>query len=448
MKRFLTGWLLITLTQFALADTPDNYHYLMPLLPQHEGGQHRLLLPADVYLHAEQPNLADLRIFNAGRASLPFAFSSEPDDPPAKPAHQTLNWFALPDSSPDPDTLVVNVHLTVSLLPDGTLTASRGRTTPSSGQIKRYLIDASRLKQPAQALEIDAEDSNTLHHLTLEGSDDLKLWRTLAYHAPWLDLHSGANRLTLKRVEFPPARSKYFRLTWDDLPVPIKQVIVETTADNAPAQYLTHVLQIRQRQAASQDYEFELPAPICLERLRLLLPQADSIASASFFARRAEHDPWQPVTAATFYRISRDNTEIASPAHVLSGIRSRYWRLHLDRYSTEFPATLQLEIGWRPHQLVFLATGAAPYTLAFGNPKAKPAGFPLSTLLPGYRAKDELGLPIAATGVIAGRTAGGATFIDSWQEMEWKPLLLWAILIAGVVLLGWMAWNIKKGLQE
>lgn len=445
MKRILTGLLLAILAAPALADEPANYRHLMPLLPQHEGGQHRLVLPAEVYLHAGQAGLADLRIFNASRESLPFAFSAEPADPPPQPAQQILNWFALPGS----DTRDEDVRLTVRLQPDGALTATRERT-PRPAQVKRYLIDASQLKQPVQALEINAAGTpdDTLHHLTLEASDDLKNWRTLTNHAPWLDLHSDSSQLTLKRVEFAPLRSKYFRLSWEDAPVPVKQVVAETAADEAPAHYLQHTLTIRQRDT-SRNYEFELPPALCLERLRLILPQPDSIAPVSILARQAEDRPWQTVASATFYRISRDGSELTSPAHALPGIRARYWRIHLDHAANTPPATLQLEIGWRSHQLVFLASGSAPYTLAFGNNKARSASLPLTTLLPDYRAGDELKLPLATTGaLVSHETVGGDSSADKLQDMEWKSLLLWTILIAGVALLGWMAWNIKKGLNR
>jgi hypothetical protein len=445
MKRFLTGLLLASFALSALADAPDDYQNHMQLLPQHEGGQHRLVLPTEVYLHAEQPTLADLRLFNGSHESLPFAFSSEPAEPIPKPAQQTLNWFALSDA----DTRSEDVYLSVRLQPDGTLTASRNQPPTNSALTKRYLIDASQLKQPAQALEINAEDmQGALHHLTVEGSNDLKNWHTLADHAPWLDMHSDSGQLALKRIEFPPAYSKYLRLIWNDSPAFIKQVIVETAAENTPKQYLKHVLNVAQRQAASSDYEFALPPAICLEQLRLILPQPDSIATVSLFSRRAEHDSWSPVSPATFYRINRDNTEIVSPAHALRGFRARYWRIHLDRYSSALPASLQLEIGWRPHQVVFLASGSGPYTLAFGNAKAKSASYPLSTLLPGYHAGDELRLPLATTGAFAGLPAKEPSFAGKFLELEWRPLILWVILIAGVTLLGWMAWNIRKEFDQ
>jgi hypothetical protein len=441
MMRCILSVLLLSIAQLALADTPNDDRYLMPLLPQHEGGQHRLVLPAEVYLHAEQANLADLRIFNAAGESLPYAFSSAPTEAPVKPAQQTLNWFALPDIQ----TRGEDLHLSVKLQPDGTLTASHDSSPPLPALAKRYLIDASQLKQPAHALEINAAQDNALHHLTIEGSDDLRNWRTLADHAPWLDLHSDAGQLTQKRIEFPAVRNKYYRLSWDDQPVQIRQVVVETTADNAPVPYLHQTLNIT---GSGPDYAFELSPALAPERLRLILPQADSVASVRIFARRAEHDPWQSVSSATFYRISRDKTEIASPAHALPGMRARYWRVHFDSDNKALPATLQLEIGWRPHQLVFLASGAAPYTLAFGNRHAKSASFPLATLLPGYRAGDELKLPLASTGPLVSRATESDSLMDKWRDMEWKPLLLWAILISGVALLGWMAWRIKKEMTQ
>ncbi len=446
--------LLICLIPNALAqnepnDSPDGYRYLMQVHVAHEGGQHRLMLPAEVYLHAEQAGLADLRLFNGSRESLPYAFSGEPAEPPAQPGQQMLNWFALTDNNTT--NAQNNGHLSVQLQPDGTLNASRTLSPPQTSQIRQYLIDASTLQQPAQALEIEANDGNDnqLRHLTIAGSDDLNSWHTLTDHAPWLNLHSGEVQLTRKRVEFSPSRYKYYRLSWDDQPAKLEKVTVETLAATTTEKFLQHTLQIRQSKPESADYQFELPAALYIERWRLLLPQADSVASVRLFSRRSESDPWLAATSATFYRINRDQSEISSPALPLLSLRDRYWRIHLDRYSSELPATLQLEIGWHPHQLVFLASGSAPYTLAFGKHKAKPGSFSLATLLPGYRSGDELTLPLANTGKLVSRELSNHpdSFMER-HELDIKTLTLWAILILGVTLLGWMAWHIKKGLNE
>ncbi|MDD4928918.1 MAG: DUF3999 domain-containing protein [Gallionella sp.] len=442
--RSLLVLLLLAVMQNTQADSIDDYRQLMPLVPAHEGGQHRLELPEDVYLYAERTDLLDLRIFNASRESLAYSLSDAPATLKAKPEPKTLNWFALPDN-PAPD-----VNLTVALGPDGTLTASRHHNPPSQTVARHYLVDASGLDYAIEAMQIKTDDTqdNALRHLSIDGSDDLRTWHSVTEHAPWLSVHTGAVQLDQKRVEFPPVRYKYYRINWEDTPEPVRQILVDVTTDNLPVHYLQHLLRAAQSKPSSADYEFELPAALMPERLRLLLPQTDSIASVSIYTRRTQKDRWQTLTSAAFYRISRDNTELTSPAHPLPGTTARYWRIHVDKYSHELPSSLELALTWRPHQLVFLASGSAPYTLAFGNPHAKAAGFSLSTLLPGYRTGDELKLPQATTGARVSREPDPVLFTNRWSEIPWMQLMLWAILIAGVMVLAWMAWRIKKDLDN
>ena len=439
--RNLLIWLLFS--PLAQALPAQDYAHLMPLLPQHEGGQHRLVLPAEVYLHLMLPELADLRIYNASGESLPFALSGTAAEPVAKPALRALNSFALPEAK----ARSADLRLSVKLRADGTLSAAGLRKPQQGGLPSRYLIDASQLLQPVQALEIEAHERNGLHYLTLEGSDDLRDWRTLAVHAPWLALASDSGQVSQKRVEFSPVRCRYFRLSWEDAPVSLAKVEAEIAA-RAPLQYLQHLVQLHQSEPKAADYLFELPPSIGLERVRLLLPQPDSVASVSFFARSSTNDRWQPVSSATFYRITRDGAEINSAPHLLQGFRYRYWRVHFDRYSAQLPPELPLEIAWHPHQLVFLATGSAPYTLAFGNARAKAASFPLAVLMPGYQAADWQKLPIASLGAMVSQAPVAASLMDKLREPDWKKVLLWTLLSAGVALLGWMAWSIKKGLTQ
>lgn len=441
MRRLL-ALLLLAVVQNAQADAIGDYRQLMPLVPVHEGGQHRLELPKDAYLYAERTDLFDLRIFNASHESLAYSLSDAPATLGAKPEPATLNWFALPDE-PAPDG-----NLTVALGPDGTLTATRNHHPPSQTVARHYLIDASGLDYPIEAMQIRTDDTQALRHLSIDGSDDLRAWHSVTEHAPWLSVHTGAVQLNQNRVEFPPARYKYYRINWEDSPEPVRQILVEATTDNLPAHYLQHLLRAAPSKPSSADYEFELPPALIPERLRLLLPQPDSVASVSIYTRKSKKDRWQALTSAAFYRISRDNAESTSPAHPLPGTHARYWRIHIDRYSHELPSSLELALSWRPHQLVFLASGSAPYTLAFGNPHAKAAGFSLYTLLPGYRTGDELKLPQATTGARVSREPDPVSFTNRWREIPWMKLMLWAILVAGVMVLAWMAFRIKKDLDD
>lgn len=429
--------LLLMFMPCAQADSIGDYRYQMPLIPVHEGGQHRLELPLQVYLYASQADLTDLRLFNAAGDKLPYAFFTQSPATLAKPAPLPLNWFALTD------TLDPSVTMTVALEPDGTLTAIRNNAPVALARY--YLIDASGIGTAIDAMQIEAEaDDNALRHLSVEGSDDLRNWRAIMNGSPWLSVHSGTLQLNRKRIEFSPVRCKYYRLSWDDHPATVSRILVEAVTGNAPPHYLHHTLNISQNPAGSADYQFELPPAITPERLRLILPLVDTVASAIISARHTEKDSWATLAAATFYRIKRDNSELESQAVSLPGIQAHYWRVHLEGNSRELPATLQLDIGWRPLQLVFLASGSGPYTLAFGNRKVKPVAFPLSVLLPGFMAGDELKLPEASTGALI--TSSAPADLEQY-EIEWRQWALWGILITGVALLGWMAWRIRKDIK-
>ena len=66
----------------------------------------------------------------------------------------------------------------------------------------------------AVVLELPAGADNVMTRVTLEASDDLRQWTTLAAGASVLRLAAGGERLEQLRIEFPARKAKYLRLTW------------------------------------------------------------------------------------------------------------------------------------------------------------------------------------------------------------------------------------------
>jgi hypothetical protein len=114
-----------------------------------------------------------------------------------------------------------------------------------------------------------------------------------------------------------------------------------------------------------------------------------------------------------------------------------------------------LNAGWVPHQLVFAARGAPPFTLAYGNSSAKSGALPIESLIPGYR--DEGGstvraaktsgnvvVNVQAAAAQGQKELGGAVRLE--QQIDWKRWSLWGALVLGVLVLGAMAWRLMKQL--
>jgi hypothetical protein len=98
-----------------------------------------------------------------------------------------------------------------------------------------------------------------------------------------------------------------------------------------------------------------------------------------------------------------------------------------------------LRFGLRAPQVVFLARGDGPFTLAIGNAAAKPADLPIATLIPDFTPQKMNSL---------GRAEADNTQVklipmspDDASGIDWKRVGLWSVLVLGVMLLGWMAFS-------
>ena len=149
----------------------------------------------------------------------------------------------------------------------------------------------------------------------------------------------------------------------------------------------------------------------------------------------------------TVYRVQRDTGEVGNPPVDVGRQGGRYWRLHVDpRAGGIGDGTLILHLGWVPDELVFVARGAPPFTLAIGNRHATSATLPMPSLLPGYQSGMENALPLALPApphALGGHGAPAAGQEDQ-PPPDWKRWLLWGILLAAVGLLALMGQGLLR----
>ncbi len=109
---------------------------------------------------------------------------------------------------------------------------------------------------------------------------------------------------------------------------------------------------------------------------------------------------------------------------------------------------LALGVGWVPHRLVFASRGAGPFQLAYGSRDAKSTAFPIATLVPGYKGEEELELVVIGGAQAAAdpQRLGGEAVTP--ERRDWKRWTLWASLVLGVVLLGWMALRLGRQMSR
>jgi hypothetical protein len=171
------------------------------------------------------------------------------------------------------------------------------------------------------------------------------------------------------------------------------------------------------------------------------LPEENTVVEVALLSRAASTDPWRPVTRSGFYRL-KSEVELTNGALPVSVNTDRYWLARVDSSAGGMgDGAPKLRVGWLPHEVVFLARGAAPFTLGYGS-----AAAPV--------VKTSLGaIPAGATILRASfsepQTLGGDSRLQVLitKTFPWKSAVLWAVLAIGVALLGAMAWRLSRELK-
>ncbi len=305
-----------------------------------------------------------------------------------------------------------------------------------------------------RALELEVKSkASYAAKVDIEASDDLSSWRTVASGAPLLSLqHAGAN-LEQKRVEFSSRKPKYFRITWSGMPqgAVLGALLAEPGDARVDASRQWETLSGSAVANKPGDYAFDSQGVFPVDRVRFELPQANTVAQVQLASRGRGDAPWRPVTRGIAYRLRRDATEGSSAELVIGENADRYWLLSVDQRGGGLGAgEPKLLLGWIPNDIVWVARGNPPFTLAYGSRDAKPSAYAIESLVPGYRRDADLDAKVASAEAVPVKSAaadspavlGGQKVLE--ERIDVKRWTLWASLVAGVAFLGWMAWRLMK----
>jgi hypothetical protein len=362
------------------------------------------------------------------------------------------------------------VELTTTL--PTTVTPAPG-SAGSAAPATSYIVDARKVEGPIARLRLQwrepavegtpdgvAPSTSTSTgtnawsaSVRLEASDDLNIWRAggsgAVAHLVTDDTTLIANEIALDNL-----RGRFYRLTWNDAPPPvvIERVDVQRSATRASVPRQKRIVPGRAAADAPNAWDYDLGASLPVDRLALKLPELNSVARLAVQWRAAEGDPWQAAPGFVAYRFAapaqREGGEFTSTPQPLvlgDGTYVRTLRLTVQGDANALGSRIpELEVGWVAHELRFVARGRAPFLLAYGSSRAERNEAQLEQLVPGFGTR----VPVATATIGEARTLGGPEMrVRRWFDIDWLTAALWAVLIAGVVLLGWMAVKLGRDMR-
>ena len=466
MKIAALAALGLACTQAVLAAPTDA---ALPLVLAGTGPYYTL----DVTLPARQlsasASLADLRVRNAAGETMAFA------------------WVDV--STPPPVLQRVPARLYKVPLPPSAASATAGAPRQA------WIVDTQETGDDLLHLDLGLEhDTQGVYTLAIEASDDLQHWRALQLDAQLVQLEAlpqvgaagalatqaGRERLGSDGIDLDEVPARYLRLTTtprSGIPPLVSATITRTPHRPAPPPLQwSDPIAASVCEATSCDYP--LPRNAALAAVQIAPSDVDTIGQVMVMGQvdadrlppprhsllrgplhalrlKAERAPtqagmaWDSAAMANVYWLTQPSgaPDLHSPPVRLDGAPWRMLRLETFGPITQLGhAAPTIRIGIRPRQLVFVARGAGPFVLARAPANEPTAPMPLAQLMPG-RAPDAA-LPEATATLAAASPAPSAASVAASTAAS-KPApsrapWLWAALLAGLALMGGMAWSLLR----
>jgi hypothetical protein len=434
---------LTTMSAHAL-DKPADFASQVPLTLSGNGPWYRLELPLAVQLGASQTGLGDVRVFNAEGQAQAYSLTHSDVQHREDQTPIPVKWFALYDTADASDAAPkIRVERTAS----GTLVEVQPQGEIEAGEevLRGWLLDTSEIKAPLEQLILDWNtEREGFQRFSIEASNDLQHWQSWG-EGQVARLSFADEVIEQREVTLPGQPARYLRLLWNTpnaAPTLTSAQLISASPDHLPLP-LVWSQPLAGGTVKPGEYSWQLPTDLAVERIKVDISQANSLAPVTLSGRLDTNAPWQIMGGGLLYRLTQNGQDVLLDELQLAGRTVRQLKLDVDERGGGLGTTApQLRFAVRATQLVFLAKGAGPYTLAIGNTAAKAADLPLSTLIPDYQPQVLASLGIAQLAASPVVIASPPT--PAAKGTDWKRASLWAVLLLGVVFLGWMALSLLR----
>lgn len=432
------------------APRADDFAQGIEIMPTSDSPLVEITLPDAVYRTVVSQELKDIAVFNGSKEPVPFALCVMPKVLPSTSSSTSLPVFELQAAK---TTSGNEARIDLST-PSGTSMRIEASPTEgvSSSQPRAHVIDARVSEAPLRSIQFawSSPDGASEARVRLEASDDLDRWVTLIPTTTLLQVAADGQELRRERIELPTRAYQYLRIVRIDGGPTL--AIHSAIGESVSAERNTEPLWISAELQGSKDnaewfYDAQRIAPVSYAKV--VLASGNASVKVRIESRANNESEWRSRWSGEVYSIVTDGQRRTSKPAQFVPVTERYWRIVKDARAVAPSGSLALELGFHPARVQFLASGDAPYMLAFGSRRA--AATPAyacngligdtSTLSDGTPPEGLIG--DAYLGEL--RTLGGDLALQAPPvPTPVKRIVLWAVLVLGAASLIAMAVTVLK----
>lgn len=417
---------------------PDAYAVQLPVEPATGGGVQRIDLPVQALVASQRADLGDVRLFDARGRQMSLARVGPVSV--RSGTSRAVRLYPVVGSLTPVDGQALSVRIEQGATARVVTLDASAPVAPASGGA--VLLDTRDVSEPVRAIRLAADiPVGQPVMLTLKSSEDLSDWQLLTEQVLFRGEgigNSGGEMLAGGTIRLAGAdlRGRYVAVSWTVRNVRLTGAEVDTSVDAAPAR-----LSVGTDGLVLEDghhLRFAVPTNAPLAAIRLRAAQGEGVLPLRLYGRRNAEQPWVGVSAGTL------RPGDAGLTLDVGGIAFAQYRIEADRRTSGFSTPPPLELLFDPVAVIADMSGTPPYRLAVGQAAAEAVWLNAADLAPAGKA-----LPVAKVAVPAGSaplvTLGPG---ESDGPLAPRKLALWGALLLGVVVLGFIAWRLVRGLPQ
>jgi hypothetical protein len=431
---------------------PKDFAYGMSLEWQIPSSLYITNLSEPVYLGSVKKDHSDLRIFNGDELMVPFTLR-HPSQTSKQIKIEPLEVSPISEKSKLRATITEHPITVKSANNKGSVNIQISNTESSKTTDQyTYLIDLRKnqeIQRYLKSITFDWDtkgETNPIIHLEIEASDDLNNWVSVVKDAVILKLAYQNQNVLQNKVEFTAVKLKFLKITFkSDLPFNLKTAQGEFISEQRVVVQSWKMLEpiAKAKDEKPNELQYDAKGYFPVDRLTVNIPE-NTFMELEILSRNEESQDWVPRYLGSVYHLLQDHQTIVSQAITLPMVVSdKYWLIRAKGKDVDFRSkSLNLVLGYVPHELIFLAQGQGPFLLAFGNATASPPDFgfnPTSNLE--HIKANALKPAILGPQIILG---GPDKLIPPPPPKPWKQWLLWAVLVVTLLVLARMSWTLYK----
>jgi len=427
----------------------DDFAYGLPINVNGRGAVYSITLPKEVYTSCTRSDLGDMRMFNAHGEIVPHTIRRPKIATEKLTVTESVPFFPLVDEEKIPSG--DDLSLTIIRNTDGTLIKvdSSKRKTTSQTKANAYLLDMSKIKFFPVNLEFTWRNSGD-HFITtvnIKHSNNLTRWINLTGENTLAELEFSGNTILRNIIKLPRKPGKYIHLSWDTGQQSVEITHIKAVSPPRATMIEREWTDLNPKKSTKDDVillDFESHAHLPVDALQIKFHEQNSILHATILSRDNKEAQWVTRRQAIFYNLKMKGLELNNDIITFPQTSDRFWRLKVlqDGAGIEISKPLPvLQLGWRAHELLFIARGPAPYILAFGSGQLfnEPGKSSSDIILPALKKEKSHQLITPALIGKQLRLGGDKALKVPSPPTPWKKWILWSVLCIGVAVLTWMA---------